>query len=57
MNQTRPVDPSAVPTPLFALDVQRASMPGQPGAKLVADNGPPGKPLCEESFMMPELRE
>ena len=32
VNQTAAVAPSAVPTPLLALDVQRAGMPGQPGA-------------------------
>src|SRR2546430_962428 len=32
VNQTRLAAPSAVPTPLLALDVHRAPMPGQPGA-------------------------
>jgi hypothetical protein len=32
VNHTRPLLPSAVPTPVFALDVQRGSLPGQPGA-------------------------
>ena len=33
VNQTRPLRPRAVPTPLLALEVQRGGMPGQPGAK------------------------
>lgn len=33
VNQTRLVAVSAVPTPDLALDVQRGSIPGQPGAK------------------------
>jgi hypothetical protein len=32
VNQTRLPELSAVPTPLFALEVQRAGTPGQPGA-------------------------
>src|SRR5260221_12963731 len=32
VNQTRLAAPSAVPTPLLALEVHRARMPGQPGA-------------------------
>ena len=32
VNQTRLASDSAVPTPLFALDVQRAGIPGRPGA-------------------------
>src|ERR1700740_132556 len=32
VNHTRLAAPSAVPTRLFARDVQRASIPGQPGA-------------------------
>src|SRR5690348_8675921 len=32
VNQTWLGDVSAVPTPLFALEVQRAAMPGAPGA-------------------------
>src|ERR1700686_5080340 len=33
VNQTRLAAPSAVPAPPFALEVHRAPMPGQPGAK------------------------
>jgi hypothetical protein len=33
VNQTRLARLTAVPMPLFALDVQRAGRPGQPGAK------------------------
>src|SRR3954453_10855319 len=33
-NQTRLSEPVEVPTPLVALDVQRAGPPGQPGASL-----------------------
>jgi hypothetical protein len=33
VNQIGEVFDSAVPTPFLALDVQRASMPGAPGAK------------------------
>ena len=32
VNQTGEAADSAVPTPFLALDVQRASMPGAPGA-------------------------
>src|SRR5947207_3409913 len=32
VNQTRLAAPSAVPTPLLALEVHRGAMPGQPGA-------------------------
>jgi choline dehydrogenase-like flavoprotein len=32
VNQTRPLKPSAVPTPRFALEVHRVGPPGQPGA-------------------------
>jgi hypothetical protein len=32
VNHTRLAVPSAVPTPLFALEVHRAGRPGQPGA-------------------------
>jgi len=32
VNQTRLPASSAVPTPTFALEVQRAGMPGHPGA-------------------------
>src|SRR5258708_254563 len=39
VNHTRLAAPSAVPTPLFALDVQRAEWPGQPGAKGVLPSG------------------
>jgi hypothetical protein len=35
VNQTLLVRLSAVPTPLFALDVQRGGIPGHPGAYLV----------------------
>jgi hypothetical protein len=34
VNQTRLSRLTAVPMPLFALDVQRAGMPGQPGANV-----------------------
>ena len=34
VNQTRLCKFSAVPTPLFALEVQRGGIPGQPGAYL-----------------------
>ena len=34
VNQTRLTGDSAVPTPLFALEVQRGDMPGQPGASV-----------------------
>jgi hypothetical protein len=34
VNQTRLSRLTAVPMPLFALDVQRAGIPGQPGAKI-----------------------
>jgi protein-L-isoaspartate(D-aspartate) O-methyltransferase len=33
VNHTRLLEVKAVPTPLFALDVQRGSIPGHPGAK------------------------
>jgi hypothetical protein len=35
VNQTRLSRLAAVPTPLFALDVQRPGMPGQPGANVL----------------------
>ena len=35
MNQMRQAGESAVPTPLLALDVQRAAMPGAPGGTVV----------------------
>ena len=34
VNHTRLCRFNAVPTPLFALEVQRGSIPGQPGAQL-----------------------
>jgi hypothetical protein len=34
VNQTRLLAANAVPTPLFALEVQRAGMPGEPKAGL-----------------------
>jgi len=34
LNHTRLTGDSAVPTPLFALEVQRGAMPGQPGASV-----------------------
>jgi hypothetical protein len=33
VNQTRLLLPRAVPTPVLALDVQRAGIPGPPGAE------------------------
>ena len=39
VNQTRLTGDSALPTPVFADDVQRASMPGHPGAS--ATSAPP----------------
>jgi hypothetical protein len=39
VNHTRLTAPSAVPTPLLALEVQRAGTPGQPGA---FERGMPG---------------
>jgi hypothetical protein len=33
VNHTRLVATSAVPTPLFSLEVHRAGMPGHPGAE------------------------
>src|SRR5262249_36795422 len=39
VNQTRLAAPRAVPRPFLALDVQRAGIPGQPGAKSTLRSG------------------
>src|SRR5580765_1128953 len=39
VNHTRLAAPSAVPRPLFALDVHRAEIPGQPGANSTIRSG------------------
>jgi hypothetical protein len=38
VNQTRLSRLTDVPIPLFALDVHRGAMPGQPGAKVRVSN-------------------
>jgi hypothetical protein len=42
VNQARDPRFNAVPMPVFALDVQRAGMPGQPGANFSDES-----PICE----------
>src|SRR5690349_4637607 len=41
VNQTRLSFPTEVPTPLLALEVQRAGMPGQPGALMPLSSSMP----------------